>query len=116
MVRIPGYAGQSSDSEASISVMRRVREEHRLRKNIISDTEVLGDLGLNNVTMAALEDMLSSDLLKIAQYSSTTATAGCGSPSPTTRAPSTSSTSGPTPMTVTVRGGFERELICVGGH
>ncbi|KAG0017020.1 Transcription factor Dp-2 [Podila clonocystis] len=71
VVRIPRYAGQSSDSEASISVVRRVREArpkksskakrqeettmveiqipHQEELCIISDTEILGDLGLGTV-------------------------------------------------------------------
>ncbi|KAI8595788.1 hypothetical protein EDD21DRAFT_408854 [Dissophora ornata] len=35
IVRIPGYAGQSSDSEASISVMRSVRKEQKLKKKYV---------------------------------------------------------------------------------
>lgn len=36
IVRVPGYAGQSSDSEASISVVRRVREEQKFKKRYVS--------------------------------------------------------------------------------
>ncbi|KAI8598628.1 hypothetical protein EDD21DRAFT_434667 [Dissophora ornata] len=35
IVRVPGYASQSSDSEASISVMRSVRKEQKLNKRYV---------------------------------------------------------------------------------
>ncbi|KAF9318995.1 Transcription factor Dp-2, partial [Linnemannia elongata] len=91
IVRIPGYAGQSSDSEANISVVRRMREDHRPRKSgkskrhcgvtgdettmveikiphqdelsIISDTEILGDLGMNTVSLNELKEMLPEDMI-----------------------------------------------------
>ncbi|KAF9149686.1 Transcription factor Dp-2 [Linnemannia schmuckeri] len=91
IVRIPGYAGQSSDSEANISVVRRMREDQRPRKSgkskrhcgvtgdettmvevkiphqdelsIISDTEILGDLGMNTVSLNELKEMLPEDMI-----------------------------------------------------
>ncbi|KAF9998164.1 Transcription factor Dp-2 [Entomortierella chlamydospora] len=119
IVRIPGYAGQSSDSEASISVVRRVREEPRTRKskskkqadettmvdikmphneelNIISDTEVIGDLGLNDVPLAELKAMLTPEAFENAGYTTTT----------------TSGEDGDNNVIATVRGGFERALVC----
>ncbi|KAG0372965.1 hypothetical protein BGX24_012341 [Mortierella sp. AD032] len=94
-VRMPGYT-QSSDSEENISVDRRFREEQKPRKSgkskrncestgeettrvriqiphnseelsIISDTEILGDLGFNAVTLNDLQAMLPSDLMESAQ-------------------------------------------------
>ncbi|KAF9126227.1 Transcription factor Dp-2 [Mortierella sp. 14UC] len=99
-VRLPGYTGQSSDSEENISVVRRFREEQKPRKSgkskpqcesstsgeettqvriqiphyseelsIISDTEILGDLGFNAVTLDDLQAMLpSGDLMESARY------------------------------------------------
>ncbi|KAG0280537.1 Transcription factor Dp-2 [Linnemannia exigua] len=95
-VRMPGYT-QSSDSEENISVVRTFREEQKPRKSgkskrhcestgeettrvriqipqnseelsIISDTEILGDLGFNAVTLDDLQAMLPSDLMESAQY------------------------------------------------
>ncbi|KAF9425882.1 hypothetical protein BGZ94_007132 [Podila epigama] len=114
VVRIPRYAGQSSDSEASISVVRRVRSDTRPKKSgkskrqgvsgeettmveiqmphqeemcIISDTEILGDLGLGTVSLTDLKAMLPNDLLSNARYVVHANEA-------------------------TVHGGFERELVC----
>ncbi|KAG0218829.1 Transcription factor Dp-2 [Mortierella sp. NVP41] len=96
-VRMCGYTGQSSDSEENISVLRRTREEQRPTKSgkskrqcestgeettqvkiqipqndelsIISDTEILGDLGFNAVTLDDLQAMLpNEDLMEAAQY------------------------------------------------
>ncbi|KAG0298831.1 Transcription factor Dp-2 [Linnemannia gamsii] len=95
-VRMPGYTGQSSDSEENISVVRRYREEQKPRKSgkskrqcestgeettqvriqipqsdelsIISDTEILGNLGYNAVTLDDLQAMLPNDLMQSAQY------------------------------------------------
>ncbi|KAK3829778.1 MAG: hypothetical protein JOS17DRAFT_747530, partial [Linnemannia elongata] len=96
-VRMPGYTSQNSDSEENISVVRRYREEQKPRKSgkskrqcestgeettqvriqipqndelsIISDTEILGDLGHNVVTLKDLQAMLSNDdLMESAQY------------------------------------------------
>ncbi|KAF9319097.1 Transcription factor Dp-2 [Podila horticola] len=108
VVRIPRYAGQSSDSEASISVVRRVREPrskksskakrqeettmveiqipHQEELCIISDTEILGDLGLGTVSMNDLKT-LPKDLLGHARYVTN-------------------------PGNVTVHGGFERQVVC----
>ncbi|KAI1318243.1 Transcription factor Dp-2 [Mortierella claussenii] len=128
-VRIPLYAGQSSDSEASISVVRRVREEPRSRKSgkskkhdaigdettmveikiphqeelsIISDTEILGEMGLNQVPLTDLKAMLPQEAFDKARY--TTATV------------QDIVDSGNENMCVvaTVRGGFERALVCSG--
>ncbi|KAF9577933.1 hypothetical protein BGW38_006560, partial [Lunasporangiospora selenospora] len=100
VARMPGSVGQSSDSEASISVVRRVREEHKPRKSqpadiynnwhfeatgdektaveiqipyhdeltIVSDTEILGNLGLNTLKLNALRSMLSKELMDIVKY------------------------------------------------
>ncbi|KAG0025764.1 Transcription factor Dp-2 [Podila clonocystis] len=109
VIRIPRYAGQSSDSEASISVVRRVREArpkksskakrqeettmveiqipHQEELCIISDTEILGDLGLGTVSMNDLKTMLPKDLLGNARYVTN-------------------------PGNVTVHGGFERQVVC----
>ncbi|KAG9323416.1 hypothetical protein KVV02_002576 [Mortierella alpina] len=123
VVRLPGYAGQSSDSEASISVVRRVREDQRPRKSgkskrhcgvngdettmveikmphqeelsIISDTEILGDLGLNTVSLNELKATLPQELLENACYG---ASAAEGEVDGNT--------------IVTVRGGFERAMFC----
>ncbi|KAF9551164.1 Transcription factor Dp-2 [Mortierella hygrophila] len=95
-VRMPGYTGQNSDSEENISVVRRYREEQTPRKSgkskrqcestgeettqvriqipqnddlsVISDTEILGDLGYNAVTLEDLQAMLPNDLMESAQY------------------------------------------------
>ncbi|KAF9146617.1 Transcription factor Dp-2 [Mortierella sp. GBA39] len=95
-VRMPGYTRQSSDSEENISVVRRYREEQTPRKSgkskrqcestgeettqvriqvpqndelsVISDTEILGDLGYNAVTLEDLQAMLPNDLMESAQY------------------------------------------------
>ncbi|KAG0306773.1 hypothetical protein BGZ98_001734 [Dissophora globulifera] len=129
VVRVPGYAGQSSDSEASISVVRRVREEQRFKKSgkskkhcvatgeettmveikiphqeelsIISDTEILGDLGLNEVPLNELREILPQDALENARYTTTTKPNADGT--------------GETVIAV-VRGGFERALVCSVGQ
>ncbi|KAF9924515.1 Transcription factor Dp-2, partial [Modicella reniformis] len=124
IMRVPGYAGQSSDSEASISVVRRVREEQRPRKSgkskrhdgtgettmveikmphqeelsIISDTEILGDLGLSEVPLSELKTMLTQEALNRAGYTTTSTTMDADG-------------SADNVMT-TVRGGFERALVC----
>ncbi|KAF9181451.1 hypothetical protein BGZ51_005420 [Haplosporangium sp. Z 767] len=116
MVRMPGYAGQSSDSEASITVVRRrVREEQKPRKSgkskrhngeetsvvditiprqdemsIISDTEILGDLGLSNVSMTDLRAMLPQEVVEKARYTSASADGNLDR--------------------VTLQGGFERAM------
>ncbi|KAF9896781.1 hypothetical protein BX616_006773, partial [Lobosporangium transversale] len=118
-VKIPRYAGQSSDSEASISVVRRVREEQRSRKSgkskkqgqstngdettmveikiphqeelsIISDTEILGDLGLNQVPLNDLKAMLPEEAFNKFSYTTTTTENG--------------------DVIATVQGGFERAI------
>ncbi|KAG0349041.1 hypothetical protein BGZ54_004491, partial [Gamsiella multidivaricata] len=127
VVRVPGYAGQSSDSEASISVVRRVREDTRSRKSskskrhgsstgdettmveikiphqeelsIISDTEILGDLGLNEVPLNELKTMLPPNALQNARYTTNTKVVpGMGEE-----------------LMATVCGGFERALVCSAG-
>ncbi|CAO3569428.1 unnamed protein product [Mortierella alpina] len=123
VVRLPGYAGQSSDSEASISVVRRVREDQRPRKSgkskrhcgvtgdettmveikmphqeelsIISDTEILGDLGLNTVSLNELKATLPQELLENACYGASAAEGEADGNA-----------------AVTVRGGFERAMFC----
>ncbi|KAF9108565.1 Transcription factor Dp-2 [Mortierella sp. AM989] len=123
VVRIPGYGGQSSDSEASISVVRRVREEPRSRKsgkskkhadettmveikmphneelNIISDTEIVGDLGLNDVPLSDLRAMLPQDVIDRAGYATTTTSGAHGDN-----------------IIASVQGGFERALVCSVGN
>ncbi|KAF9373347.1 Transcription factor Dp-2, partial [Podila verticillata] len=105
VVRIPRYGHQSSDSEANISVVRRSRESRSKKSGktkrqedtttveiqipqqeelcIISDTEILGDLGLGTVSLNDLKTMLPKDLLGNARYVTN-------------------------PGNVTVHGGFER--------
>ncbi|KAF9959770.1 Transcription factor Dp-2 [Mortierella alpina] len=154
VVRMPGYASQSSDSEASISVVRRVRDEQKSRRSnkgrrdgasngegttmveikipqqedvsIISDTEILGDLGYNTVEFDELQAMLPQNLMDTVQYAvSLEDDQGRSNPSSHCRLQSSlgvpaaavgSSTmdldSSSSPLTsVTVRGGFEREII-----
>ncbi|KAG0197139.1 hypothetical protein BGX28_009358 [Mortierella sp. GBA30] len=129
VVRIPGYAGQSSDSEASISVVRRVREDQRPRKSskskrhcgvtgdettmveikmphheelsIISDTEILGDLGLNTMTLNELKATLPQGLLENARFA------------PVVGGSTESVLNNGT--TVALRGGFERAMVCSEG-
>ncbi|GJJ69967.1 hypothetical protein EMPS_02316 [Entomortierella parvispora] len=91
MVQMEGYAGQSSDSEGGITVVRRVRDEQKARSSgkskrhhpseestanieisiphqeemsIISDTEVLTDLGLDSVPMEQLRAVFSAELIE----------------------------------------------------
>ncbi|KAF9315389.1 hypothetical protein BG003_003097 [Podila horticola] len=121
VVRMPGYVGQSSDSESGISVESRIREEQKAKKSgkskrqceatgekistveiripqheelsVISDTEILGDLGLNSVSMEELQTMLPGDLMDSVQYVTN------------------SSYLQPHPQShVTVQSGFEREI------
>ncbi|KAI1296203.1 hypothetical protein EDD11_007499 [Mortierella claussenii] len=154
VVRMPGYTAQSSDSESSISVVRRVREEQRFKKSgkskrhcessgqetttveiqipqqdelsIISDTEILGDLGFNTVTMDDLETMLPSHLMNAVKY---TINAEERQRSPRSQRRSKVDEVLPTlvdsemvtmsvpadhmagPTCITVRGGFEREIV-----
>ncbi|KAG0043958.1 hypothetical protein BGZ83_010812 [Gryganskiella cystojenkinii] len=88
MVQMDGYTGQSSDSEGGISVVRRVREEPKSRSSgkskrsgqstatveisipqqeelsIISDTEVLAELGLDSVPMEQLRSCFSVEAIQ----------------------------------------------------
>ncbi|KAG0213827.1 Transcription factor Dp-2 [Mortierella sp. GBA30] len=153
VVRMPGYACQSSDSEASISVVRRVRDDQKSRKSgkskrqcdstgdettmveiqipqqedvsIISDTEILGDLGFNTVALDELQTMLPPNLMATVQYAvsmedeqhhpidSSQRASGCSrdvsSPSDGDSMMDLDATSALT--NVTVRGGFEREIV-----
>ncbi|KAF9280066.1 Transcription factor Dp-2 [Mortierella alpina] len=153
VVRMPGYASQSSDSEASISVVRRVRDEQKSRRgnkgrrdgassnegttmveikipqqedvSIISDTEILGDLGYNTVELDELHAMLPKNLMDTVQYAvsleddqdrfSTSSQCGLQSSLNVSAAAVSDSTMGldfSSPLTsVTVRGGFEREIV-----
>ncbi|KAK3811916.1 MAG: hypothetical protein J3Q66DRAFT_348832 [Benniella sp.] len=123
IVRVPGYTGQSSDSEACINVVRRVRDDrprksgkskknagatgdestmveikipHQDELSIISDTEILGDLGLNEVPLSELKKMLPQEALEKAGYTTT----------------STNTDGSTDNVMTTVRGGFERALVC----
>lgn len=64
--------------------------------SIISDTEILGDLGLNSVSMDELQAMLPSDLMDSVQYIANSASY---------RQPH------PAQSHVTVQSGFEREIF-----
>ncbi|KAG0300391.1 Transcription factor Dp-2 [Dissophora globulifera] len=131
VVRMPGYTRASSDSESSISVVRRVREERMFKNSgknrrhcestgqettmveiqipqqddlsIISDTEILGDLGLNALTTDELEGMLPAGLTNVVQYTVNTERR--------THNGDMSTSSNDEPLSITVRGGFEREII-----
>ncbi|KAF9924688.1 hypothetical protein FBU30_005381 [Linnemannia zychae] len=133
IVRIPGYAGQSSDSEANISVVRRMREDQRPRKSgkskrhcvttgdettmvevkiphqddlsIISDTEILGDLGMNTVALSELKEMLPEDMIPSGCFA--TSAAACGEASG-----DMSSHDSGVDVHVTVSNGYERAIIC----
>ncbi|ORZ26573.1 hypothetical protein BCR41DRAFT_201815 [Lobosporangium transversale] len=197
VVRMPGYAGQSSDSESNISVVRRVREEQKPKRgyviwhaffffykfplddlklkhsffflsisiysskskrrcestgqeitmveiqipqqdelSIISDTEILGDLGFNTVTMDELETMLPKNLIDAVKYTVNSEERHNRSPRGHRRmrasedmllsaAAASDTTDGDSTMTatdgdadmmsgptcITVRGGFEREIV-----
>ncbi|KAI8596020.1 hypothetical protein EDD21DRAFT_389603, partial [Dissophora ornata] len=127
IVDVPGFAGQSSDSEASISVMRSVWKEQKLKKSgkskrhcvatgeetmvveikiphqeelsITSDTEILADLGLNEVHQKELHAMLPQYMLNSARYTTKSTGDGCGGEN----------------VMATVRGGFESALVCSAG-
>ncbi|KAF9906532.1 hypothetical protein EC991_000539 [Linnemannia zychae] len=132
IVRIPGYAGQSSDSEANISVVRRMREDHRPRKSgkskkhcvatgnettmvevkiphqdelsIISDTEILGDLGMNTVSLNELKEMLPEDMIPSGCFATAIATGGDAS--------SQEMNDSGVDVRVTVSNGYERAIVC----
>ncbi|KAG0360261.1 Transcription factor Dp-2 [Gamsiella multidivaricata] len=134
VVRMPGYTGQSSDSESSISVMRSVRADQKSRRSdkgkrqgstgqettmveiqipqqdelsIISDTEILGDLGFNTVSVNELETMLPKSLVDAVQY-----TVNAEEDLRSSRENSTAAGNGVQAATsITVRGGFEREIV-----
>ncbi|KAF9570397.1 Transcription factor Dp-2 [Mortierella alpina] len=152
VVRMPGYASQSSDSEASISVVRRVRDEQKSRRgnkgrrdgassgegttmveiqipqqedvSIISDTEILGDLGYNTVEFEELQAMLPQNLMDNVQYAVTlednqhraspssqcTLQSSLGVSAAAVRESTMNVDSSPL-TSVTVRGGFEREIV-----
>ncbi|KAF9976662.1 hypothetical protein BGZ73_008059 [Actinomortierella ambigua] len=99
VIKMPLYGCQSSDSEASIGVIRRVREEQRPRKSgknkrqcggeettmvqiqipsqddlhVVSDTEVLGEMGLNKISHQSLRRMLPKELMDNVQYATSQA-------------------------------------------
>ncbi|KAK3840727.1 MAG: hypothetical protein J3R72DRAFT_170561 [Linnemannia gamsii] len=132
IVRIPGYAGQSSDSEANISVVRRMREDQRPRKSgkskkhcvatgnettmvevkiphqdelsIISDTEILGDLGMNTVSLSELKGLLPEDMIPSGCFATATATGGDIS--------NHEMTDSGVDVRVTVSNGYERAIVC----
>ncbi|KAF9104484.1 Transcription factor Dp-2 [Mortierella sp. GBA35] len=135
IVRIPGYAGQSSDSEANISVVRRMREDQRPRKSgkskrqcavtgdettmvevkiphqdelsIISDTEILGDLGLNTVSMSELREMCPEDMIPSGCFA-----AGTGIGRRTGEVSSHEMTDSGVDVRVSVNNGYERAMVC----
>ncbi|KAF8951606.1 Transcription factor Dp-2 [Entomortierella lignicola] len=123
IVKLPKYVSQSSDSESSISMVHRMREEPRSRKggrsrrhledettmvditmphneelNIISDTEIVGELGLNDVPLEELKAMLTQEAFDDAEYA-TRATGEFGEN-----------------IIATVKGGFERAIVCSSGN
>lgn len=136
IVRIPGYAGQSSDSEANISVVRRMREDHRPRKSgkskrhcgvtgdettmveikiphqdelsIISDTEILGDLGMNTVSLNELKEMLPEDMIPSGCFATAT---GAGARAAGEISSHEMTDSG-VDVRVTVSNGYERAMVC----
>ncbi|KAG0238655.1 hypothetical protein BGW41_008129 [Actinomortierella wolfii] len=96
VMKMPLYACQSSDSEASINVVRRLHKEQRPRKsgknkrhcgageettmveikmpyqedlNVISDSEVLSEMGLNEISHQSLRQLLTKELMDHVQYS-----------------------------------------------
>ncbi|KAF9360606.1 Transcription factor Dp-2 [Mortierella sp. AD094] len=148
IMRMPGYTGQSSDSESNISVVRRVRRgqtpsqsnEHGEPTNleatmveiqipqqeepiIMSDTEILGDLGFNTLTIDELEVILPKEFIDAVQYtvdneerqqspcgqqrvlSSDMSMCRGGDDSVMTGSDAIGATS------VTIQGGFEREFV-----
>lgn len=80
--------------------MVEIKIPHQEELSIISDTEILGDLGLNEVPLTELRAMLPQDALENAHYTTTTKINADGS--------------GET-VIATVRGGFERALVCSAG-
>lgn len=76
--------------------MVEIKIPHQEELSIISDTEILGDLGLNEVPLNELRAMLPQEALDSAGYT-------------TTSMDSDGSTDN---VMTTVRGGFERALLC----
>ncbi|KAF9380826.1 Transcription factor Dp-2 [Mortierella sp. AD011] len=149
LARMPGYTAYSSDSESNISVVRSVRrgqtpnqrnehgESTDLETTIVeiqisqqeepivmSDTEILGDLGFNTLTIDELETILPKEFVDIVQYTEN-AEERQQSPCSHQRVQSSDMTarhnSDDSIMTggdatgatsVTIQGGFEREFVC----
>ncbi|KAG0239566.1 hypothetical protein BGX31_002638 [Mortierella sp. GBA43] len=142
IVRMPGYT--SSDSESSISVVRSVKSRkgkqatqspgqemtmveiqipQQEELGIMSDTEILGELGLNTVTMDELETMLPKDLMDAVQYTINDETPRMDSlrnQRPTEAGHSHRSVNGnpvvaeddaSAAASITVHGGFERQIV-----
>ncbi|KAF8926045.1 Transcription factor Dp-2, partial [Dissophora ornata] len=137
-VRMSGYVSQSSDSESNITVVRRERHCESTGQDIslveiqipqqdelsvISDTEILGDLGFNTLTLDELEALVPHDLIDSIRYtvnSEEVQPRRQRSPRHQRRVPELTSTSDDSAMevdgttasrSVTVRGGFEREIV-----
>lgn len=75
--------------------MVEIKIPHQEELSIISDTEILSDLGLNQVPLNELRTMLPQEALDDAGYTTTSDADG-----------STDN------VMTTVRGGFERALLC----
>ena len=72
---------------------------HQEELSIISDTEILGDLGLNTVSLNELKATLPQELLENACYGASAAEGEADGNA-----------------AVTVRGGFERAMFCSQGQ
>ncbi|KAF9195077.1 Transcription factor Dp-2 [Haplosporangium sp. Z 27] len=129
IVRMSGYTGQNSDSESNISVKRSIQIPSQSDENvestdqettivdiaiqqqeelvIMSDSEILGDLGFNTLTIDELEDILPKEYIDAVQFTVNTEE----------RVPSSEDDSdmaienGARATTITVQGGFEREFV-----
>ncbi|KAG0001132.1 Transcription factor Dp-2 [Entomortierella chlamydospora] len=148
IMRMPGYTTYSSDSESNISVVRSVRrgqtpnqrnehgESTDLETTIVeiqipqqeepivmSDTEILGDLGFNTLTIDELETILPKEFVDVVQYTESVEErqqSPCSQQRVQSSDMSARHNSDDSVMTggdatgatsVTIQGGFEREFV-----
>jgi len=91
-----GKSKKNAGATGDESTMVEIKIPHQDELSIISDTEILGDLGLNEVPLSELKKMLPQEALEKAGYTTT----------------STNTDGSTDNVMTTVRGGFERALVC----
>ena len=87
--------------------MVEVKIPHQDELSIISDTEILGDLGLNTVTMSELKEMCPEDMIPAGCFA-----AGTGVEGRSGEVSSHEMTDSGVDVRVSVNNGYERAMVC----